>query len=172
MAIDTTYYGSVDEANAYFAGRLYSQPWGEADPGDKPKALLAARRLIDNLNFKGHKHAVWVLHQQTPPPCAIRRSAPSIIMPRRLTTRRRGTRKPANRWSFPADRTPKCRKPFAGRNTNWPSRFWTGWTHKWSWRTWRSRPRATPRCGRTTSGTWCPSNTSSISCRIPWHGRS
>ena len=35
---------------------------------DKPKALLAARRLIDNLNFKGDKHAVWVFHQQVPPP--------------------------------------------------------------------------------------------------------
>jgi len=68
MAIDTSYYGDVDEANAYFAGRLHSQPWEETDPGDKPKALLAARRLIDNLNFKGHKHAVWFFHQQTPPP--------------------------------------------------------------------------------------------------------
>ena len=42
MAIDTTYYGDVDEANAYFAARLHSQPWEEADPGEKPKALLAA----------------------------------------------------------------------------------------------------------------------------------
>ena len=39
MAIDTTYYGDVDEANAYFAARLHSQPWEEADPGEKPKAL-------------------------------------------------------------------------------------------------------------------------------------
>ena len=44
------------------------QPWKEADPADKPKAMLAARRLIDNLNFKGDKHAVWIFHQQTPPP--------------------------------------------------------------------------------------------------------
>ncbi len=51
MAIDTSYYGDVDEANAYFAGRLHSQPWEEADPVEKPRALLAARRLIDNLNF-------------------------------------------------------------------------------------------------------------------------
>ena len=68
MAIDTSYYGDVDEANAYFAARLHSQPWEEADPAEKPKAMLAARRLIDNLNFKGDKHAVWIFHQQTPPP--------------------------------------------------------------------------------------------------------
>jgi hypothetical protein len=66
--IDTSYYGDVDEADAYFAGRLYAGPWNEADPCDKPKALLAARRLIDNLNFKGHKHAVWIFRQRTPPP--------------------------------------------------------------------------------------------------------
>ena len=68
MAIDTTYYGDLGEAEAYFAGRLHSRAWNEADHADKPKALLAARRLIDNLNFKGHKHAVWVFRQQTPPP--------------------------------------------------------------------------------------------------------
>ena len=68
MAIDTSYYGDLQEADAYFAGRLHSQPWEDADDADKPKALLAARRLIDNLNFKGHKHSVWVFHQQVPPP--------------------------------------------------------------------------------------------------------
>jgi hypothetical protein len=66
--IDTSYYGDVDEANAYFAARLHSEPWEEADPGEKPKAMLAACRLIDNLNFKGDKHAVWIFRQQTPPP--------------------------------------------------------------------------------------------------------
>ncbi len=68
MAIDTTYYGDVAEADAYFAARLHSQPWEEADPCEKPKALLAARRLIDNLNFKGDKHTVWLFRQETPPP--------------------------------------------------------------------------------------------------------
>ena len=58
MAIDTSYYGDLQEADDYFAGRLHSQPWNDADDADKPKALLAARRLIDNLNFKGHKHSV------------------------------------------------------------------------------------------------------------------
>ena len=68
MAIDTSYYGSLQEAEDYFAGRLHSQPWNDSHDADKPKALLAARRLIDNLNFKGHKHSVWVFHQQVPPP--------------------------------------------------------------------------------------------------------
>jgi hypothetical protein len=68
MAIDTSYYGDLQEAEDYFAGRLHSHPWNDADDADKPKALLAARRLIDNLNFKGHKHSVWVFHQQVPPP--------------------------------------------------------------------------------------------------------
>jgi hypothetical protein len=68
MAIDTSIYGSLDEANDYFASRLHSDPWDDAATGDKPKGLLAARRLIDNLCFKGHKHAVWVFHQNMPPP--------------------------------------------------------------------------------------------------------
>ena len=55
MAIDATYYGDLGEAEDYFAGRLHSQAWNDADDADKPKALLAARRLIDNLNFKGRQ---------------------------------------------------------------------------------------------------------------------
>ena len=68
MAIDTSYYGDLQEADAYFAGRLHSQAWEDADDADKPKALLAACRLIDNLNFKGDKHTVWVYRQQMPTP--------------------------------------------------------------------------------------------------------
>ena len=55
--------------------------WNDADDADKPKALLAARRLIDNLTFKGDKHSVWVFHQQTPPPGATRPMAPSTGEP-------------------------------------------------------------------------------------------
>jgi hypothetical protein len=68
MAIDADYYGDLSDAEAYFAGRLHSRAWNDADDADKPKALLAARRLIDNLNFKGCKHAVWLFKQNTPPP--------------------------------------------------------------------------------------------------------
>ncbi len=66
--INMDIYGSLDEADAYFAGRLHSEAWDESRDSDKTKALLGARRLIDNLNFKGDKHAVWVFHQQVKPP--------------------------------------------------------------------------------------------------------
>ena len=68
MAIDTSIYGSLDEADEYFESRLHSEPWEDANAREQFKALLAARRLIDNLNFKGDKHAVWVFHQDVPPP--------------------------------------------------------------------------------------------------------
>ena len=55
------HYGTVDEATAYFGGRLHENAWRAADPADRPKALQAAARIIDTLNFKGHKHLVWML---------------------------------------------------------------------------------------------------------------
>jgi hypothetical protein len=58
------YYGTVDEANAYFSTRLHESAWSDASQDDQPKALLAATKLIDGLNFKGQKHAVWQLMQQ------------------------------------------------------------------------------------------------------------
>jgi hypothetical protein len=64
MAIDTTYYGTLDEANQYFANRLHESAWSNADPADRPKALWAATQIIDTLNFKGHKHPVYELLQQ------------------------------------------------------------------------------------------------------------
>ena len=68
MAIDTSIYGSVAEADDYFDSRLHSEPWDDANAADQSKALLAARRLIDNLSFKGFKHTVWVFHETVPPP--------------------------------------------------------------------------------------------------------
>lgn len=53
------YYGTLSEANAYFADRLHSQAWDSAMASDKPKALLQAARIIDNLNYKGMKAAVY-----------------------------------------------------------------------------------------------------------------
>lgn len=58
-----TYYGTVAEAIDYFANRLHTTAWDNADVTDRPKALLAATRIIDTLNFKGDKSAVWVLLQ-------------------------------------------------------------------------------------------------------------
>ena len=56
-------YGSVEEADAYFAMRLHEQAWTNADPADRPKALLGATRIIDALNFKGDRHTVWLVKQ-------------------------------------------------------------------------------------------------------------
>src|SRR5690554_5479363 len=58
---EATYYGSVAEAHAYFQVRLHERAWSEASPVDRPKALWAATQIIDTLNYKGEKHAVWLL---------------------------------------------------------------------------------------------------------------
>ncbi len=62
--MDFPYYGTVDEANEYFANRLHARAWVNAAPADQPKALLGATVLIDGLNFKGNKHSVWLLLKQ------------------------------------------------------------------------------------------------------------
>lgn len=53
------YYGTLTEANAYFANRLHSESWEDSDATDRPKALTEATRIIDSLRYKGVKHAVW-----------------------------------------------------------------------------------------------------------------
>lgn len=55
----SSYYGTITEANTYFDNRLHSESWQDATVTDKPKALLEATRIIDSLNYKGVKHAVW-----------------------------------------------------------------------------------------------------------------
>lgn len=59
--INGTHYGTLVEANEYFENRLHERAWSSAAPQDRPKALLAATRIIDTLNFKGRKHSVHVL---------------------------------------------------------------------------------------------------------------
>lgn len=54
-----SYYGDLSSANAYFSNRLHSESWSASTPSDRPKALTEATRLIDSLQFKGVKHAVW-----------------------------------------------------------------------------------------------------------------
>ncbi len=66
MAINTEYYGSLDEANDYFAMRLHEIAWTGADSRDRPKALWAATVIIDTLNYKGFKAAVATLLAATP----------------------------------------------------------------------------------------------------------
>ncbi len=63
MAIGTSYYGDLSEADAYFAMRLHESAWTDADDADHPKALWAATQIIDTLNFKGYKHPVYDLLQ-------------------------------------------------------------------------------------------------------------
>jgi hypothetical protein len=66
MAINQQYYGTLQEADEYFSMRLHEQAWSRTNPANKPKALLGATIIIDTLNFKGSKHAVYELLQTTP----------------------------------------------------------------------------------------------------------
>lgn len=59
--ITSDYYGTLAEAQAYFDGRLHETAWSESAAADKPKALRAATRIIDTLNFKGYKNPVFEL---------------------------------------------------------------------------------------------------------------
>ena len=54
-------YGTVNDALDYFSNRLFSSVWTESEVADRPKALSAATRIIDCLNFKGYKAAVYTL---------------------------------------------------------------------------------------------------------------
>lgn len=61
MTINYDYYGTLEEANDYFAHRLHETAWTGADVADRPKALWAATEIIDTLNFKGFKAPVATL---------------------------------------------------------------------------------------------------------------
>jgi MoxR-like ATPase len=61
MTLNATFYGSLVESAEYFATRLHEWAWSSASVTDRTNALIAARRLIDGLNFKGHKNSVYVL---------------------------------------------------------------------------------------------------------------
>jgi len=61
-----SYYGNISGANQYFSSRLHSEDWSESAPSDRPKALTEATRIIDGLNYRGVKNAVWlVMYDQT-----------------------------------------------------------------------------------------------------------
>jgi hypothetical protein len=47
------HYGTPEEAATYFANRLYEEAWTAATDADRERALIAATRIIDTLNFKG-----------------------------------------------------------------------------------------------------------------------
>lgn len=66
MAIDASFYGTLDEADEYFANRLHETAWTDASANDRRKALAAGRGIIDTLNYKGSKHSVHALLQANP----------------------------------------------------------------------------------------------------------
>jgi hypothetical protein len=53
------YYGTIEEANEYFENRLHEWAWTDASSDDRRKALINATAIIDALNFKGEKAAVY-----------------------------------------------------------------------------------------------------------------
>lgn len=59
--ISQDYYGTLLEAEDYFAGRLHEQAWTGAAVVDRPRALRAATRILDTLNYKGYKSTVYAL---------------------------------------------------------------------------------------------------------------
>ena len=62
------YFGTLSGANSYFDNRLHSEGWSDSAPADRPKALTEATQLIESLNYKGVKHAVWlIMYDQTSP---------------------------------------------------------------------------------------------------------
>ncbi len=52
------HYGTLVEANQFFAGRLHAFDWENALVGDRTKAMSQATELIDQLDFAGYKAAV------------------------------------------------------------------------------------------------------------------
>jgi hypothetical protein len=66
MAINSTFYGSLAEADEYFSNRLHETAWTDASANDRRKSLIAARGIIDALNYKGNKAAVYTLLQGNP----------------------------------------------------------------------------------------------------------
>jgi len=61
MTIYDDIYGDMEEAEAYFANRLHEMAWTSATEEDRRKALIAARTVIDTLNYKGVKASVYLL---------------------------------------------------------------------------------------------------------------
>jgi len=48
-------YATIAEAQAYFNGRLNTDPWDDATDDNKNKALIMSTTLIDRLNYRGEK---------------------------------------------------------------------------------------------------------------------
>lgn len=75
MSLNYDYYGKqpgetaadrLAEATEYFSHRLHETAWSDATDTDREKALIAARGIIDALNYKGNKASVHALLLATP----------------------------------------------------------------------------------------------------------
>lgn len=53
LTVGTNTYITVDDANTYFGDRLYVDEWTGATDSDKSKALLMARRNLDQQGYIG-----------------------------------------------------------------------------------------------------------------------
>ena len=64
ITLNLSYYGTLAEAIEYFDSRLYEWAWSAASSGDKERALIEARCLMDGLCYKGYKHTVYEVMEQ------------------------------------------------------------------------------------------------------------
>lgn len=55
ITVGVNSYVSVDDADTYFDGRLYADDWTSVSTGDQEKALVMARRVIDQQQFTGER---------------------------------------------------------------------------------------------------------------------
>ena len=62
-------YATIQEAETYFNCKLHEQAWSVSNPAQREPALIEASRIIDSLNYKGVKNAVYVLLEADPDAC-------------------------------------------------------------------------------------------------------
>lgn len=60
------HYSTLSKANEYFDNRLHETAWSKATVTNRQKALTAATRIVDQLNFKGRKATVHTLLKAKP----------------------------------------------------------------------------------------------------------
>jgi hypothetical protein len=57
--LEPIFYGSINDADAYFGNQLFVADWTGASDDDKQKALITASIMVDRLRFKGVKNSLW-----------------------------------------------------------------------------------------------------------------
>ena len=62
----TSSYATIQEAEEYFSYKLHESAWSVSNPAQRLPALIEASRIIDSLNFKGMKAAVYSLLDANP----------------------------------------------------------------------------------------------------------